>query len=297
MRQSAWTGAAPATLRDSANRGRFRIVDFYDAIEWAAAQPWCNGNVGLSGISYYAINQWFVANLNPPSLKAIIPWEGFADLYRDALFHGGLLSLFMTELVSRISAPYDRPRIAAIPTAGRRTLCIFGYPQSGQRRFPRLAGRLGEDQGTVFSVGNWTGFGLHLRGNMEGFARAAQHKKLRMHAGTTCIPSIRTEGRRDQLRFFDYWLKGVDNGVMDEPPVKLAIRKGRDAFEWRYENEWPIARTQWTKLYFDLSEAPAGQSDADRQAGRRKSGEVRPRRPMPRPASARWARPRPRPRR
>ena len=71
-------------------------VDFYDAIEWAAAQPWCNGKVGLSGISYYAINQWFVANLQPPSLKAIIPWEGFADIYRDALFHGGILSVFMT---------------------------------------------------------------------------------------------------------------------------------------------------------------------------------------------------------
>ena len=71
-------------------------IDFYDAIEWAAAQPWCNGNVGLSGISYFAINQWFVANHQPPSLKAIIPWEGFADLYRDALFHGGILSVFMT---------------------------------------------------------------------------------------------------------------------------------------------------------------------------------------------------------
>ena len=54
-------------------------IDFYDAIEWAAAQPWCNGNVGLIGISYFAINQWFVANLKPPSLKAIMPWEGFAD--------------------------------------------------------------------------------------------------------------------------------------------------------------------------------------------------------------------------
>src|SRR6266511_3496697 len=70
-------------------------IDFYDAIEWAAAQPWCSGKVGLLGISYFAINQWFVANHQPPSLKAIIPWEGFADLYRDALFHGGLLSLFM----------------------------------------------------------------------------------------------------------------------------------------------------------------------------------------------------------
>src|SRR5712664_1732693 len=71
-------------------------IDFYDAIEWAAAQPWCNGKVGLNGISYFAINQWFVANLQPPSLKAIIPWEGFADLFRDALFHGGIASLFMS---------------------------------------------------------------------------------------------------------------------------------------------------------------------------------------------------------
>src|SRR5947209_935199 len=70
-------------------------IDFYDAIEWAAAQPWCSGKIGLLGISYFAINQWFVANHQPPSLKAIIPWEGFADIYRDALFHGGLLSLFM----------------------------------------------------------------------------------------------------------------------------------------------------------------------------------------------------------
>ena len=75
---------------------RAESVDYYDAIEWAAAQPWCNGKVGLCGISYFAINQWFAANQQPPSLKAIIPWEGFADLYRDALFHGGILCLFMT---------------------------------------------------------------------------------------------------------------------------------------------------------------------------------------------------------
>ena len=92
-----WTGAAAASHPASVNPGRgLKSVDFHDAIEWAAAQPWCNGNVGLSGISYYAINQWFAANHQPPSLKAIIPWEDVADIYRDALFHGGILCLFMT---------------------------------------------------------------------------------------------------------------------------------------------------------------------------------------------------------
>ena len=110
----------------------------------------------------------------------------------------------------------------------------------------------------LFTVGNWTGMALHLRGNTEAFMRAAsKHKKLRIHTGSHVHPFYTEEGRRDQLRFLDYWLKGIDNGVMDEPPVRLAIRKGRDEIEWRDENEWPLARTHWTKFHFDLSPPPA----------------------------------------
>ena len=120
----------------------------------------------------------------------------------------------------------------------------------------------------MFTVGNWSGFALHLRGNTEAFMRAAsKHKKLRIHAGTHVHPFYTEEGKRDQLRFFDYWLKGIDNGVMDEPPVKLAIRKGRDEIEWRDEHEWPLERTQWTKFYFDISARGAGQGAARRHAG------------------------------
>ena len=111
----------------------------------------------------------------------------------------------------------------------------------------------------MLTVGNWTGMALHLRGNTEAFMRAAsKHKKLRIQNGSHVHPFYTEEGRQDQIRFFDYWLKGIDNGVMDEPPVKLAIRKGRDEIEWRYENEWPLARTRWQKLYFDLSPPAAG---------------------------------------
>src|SRR5437660_10806968 len=108
--------------------------------------------------------------------------------------------------------------------------------------------------------------GLHLRGNAEAFMRAASlHKKLCIHAGTHVHPFYSEDGRRDQLRFFDYWLKGIDNGVMSEPPVRLAIRKGRDEVEWRFEQEWPLARTQWTKFYFDLSQpAPGAPANAGR---------------------------------
>jgi predicted acyl esterase len=231
-------------------------IDFYDAIEWAAAQPWCNGNVGLCGISYFAINQWFVANLQPPSLKAIIPWEGFADIYRDALFHGGILSVFMSNWFTAHLMHHTVGRASQnIPNAWQVNTLHFwlsnnldsGALRGAQAQWERITV-------PMFSVGNWTGFGLHLRGNTEAFMRAAsKHKKLRIHTGSHVHPFYTEEGRSDQLRFLDYWLKGIDNGVMDEPPVKLAIRKGRDEIEWRYEHEWPLKRTQWTKLYFDLS--------------------------------------------
>jgi putative CocE/NonD family hydrolase len=114
----------------------------------------------------------------------------------------------------------------------------------------------------MFSVGNWSGMGLHLRGNTEAFMRAASpHKKLRIHLGSHVHPFYTEDARRDQIRFFDYWLKGIDNGVMKEPPVKLAIRQGGNAFEWRNEHEWPLARTRWTKFYLDLSRP------ADERAG------------------------------
>ena len=236
-------------------------VDFYDAIEWAAAQPWCNGKVGLSGISYFAINQWFVANLQPPSLKAIIPWEGFADLYRDALFHGGILSVFMTNWFTAHLMHHVLGRASqSLPNAWSvNTLHFWLSNNLDSGAFRGAQAQWDKITQPLFSVGNWSGMALHLRGNTEAFMRAAsKHKKLRIQAGTHVHPFYAEEARQDQLRFLDYWLKGIDNGVMDEPPVKLAIRKGRDEIEWRHEHEWPLKRTQWTKFYFDLSKAADG---------------------------------------
>jgi uncharacterized protein len=236
-------------------------IDFYDAIEWAAAQPWCNGNVGLSGISYFAINQWFVANHQPPSLKAIIPWEGFADIYRDALFHGGILSVFMTNWFTAHLMHHTLGRASQqIPNAWQTNMLHFWLSNNlDSGAFRGAQAQWDKITVPMLSVGNWSGMSLHLRGNTEAFMRAAsKHKKLRMQAGTHVHPFYTEEGRQDQLRFFDYWLKGIDNGVMDEPPVKLAIRRGRDEIEWRQEHEWPLARTRWTRLYFDLSPPAPG---------------------------------------
>ena len=238
-------------------------LDFHDAIEWAAKQPWCSGAVGLTGISYFAINQWFVANHQPPSLKAIIPWEGFADLYRDALFHGGILNQFMTNwfvthlahhLIGR--AYRDNP-----DTWQTNTLWTWLRNNLDNGSFKGSQAQWDKITVPMYTAGNWSGMGLHLRGNTEAFMRAAtRHKKLRMHAGTHVHPFYTEDGRRDQLRFFDHWLKGVDTGLMDEPPVKLWIRRGGGEGEWRNENEWPIARTQWTQFHLDLAPPTPGEA-------------------------------------
>jgi predicted acyl esterase len=64
--------------------------DVHDAIEWSAAQPWSNGRIGMTGVSYLAISQWSAAATRPPHLAAINPWEGFTDAYRDFACPGGI---------------------------------------------------------------------------------------------------------------------------------------------------------------------------------------------------------------
>src|SRR5262245_45562212 len=178
----------------------------------------------------------------------------------DALFHGGLLSLFMPNwYLAHLMHHPNRWRSDTLQFWLSNTLDSGAF-RGAQAQWDKMTV-------PMLSVGNWTGMGLHLRGNTEAFMRAATpHKKLRIHAGTHVHPFYSEEGRGDQLRFFDYWLKGIDNGVMQEPPVKLAIRKGRDEAEWRFEHEWPLARTRWTKFYFELSPPAPGRSST---AGRR----------------------------
>ena len=236
-------------------------IDFYDAIEWAARQPWCSGAVGTLGISFFARTQWWVANHKPPSLKAIIPWEGAADQYRDVLYHGGIfgsgfiVGWFTTHMAHHLIGRAYRHNP---DTFQDNVLWRFMRNSLDSGAFATQQAQWDRIDLPMYAVGNWSGMALHLRGATEGYTRAAsKHKKLRIHCGTHYHPFYSEDGRRDQLRFFDKWLKGIENGVMNEPPVKLAIRTGNGDYFWRHENEWPLARTQWTKYHLDFS-APAG---------------------------------------
>ena len=241
--------------------------DFYDAIEWTAKQSWSNGAVGTLGISYFAINQWLVATLKPPSLKAIIPWEGAADMYRDFCYHGGIFGLgFVSNWFAAHMAHHllGQPQNYNPDTFSKPMLWEY-MRNSLDLDFYKGRQAVWDDvEVPMLSTGNWSGMGLHLRGNIEGYMRAkSKHKKLRVHSGTHFHPFHSHEGRADQLRFFDHWLKGIDNGVMKEPPVKLQIRVGGERdYKWRLENEWPLARTEWTKFYLAPPESKSRETGA-----------------------------------
>ena len=228
--------------------------DFYDAIEWAARQRWCNGRVGASGISYFAMTQWLAASLKPPSLAAMIPWEGAADMYRDFAYHGGIFSFgFVVNWYHNHMAHHLLGAPQASSPDAFATPWVWEYMRhSLDSDWYHGRRPIWENiDCPLYSVGNWSGMALHLRGNTEGYMRAAsRNKKLRIHAGTHYHAFYTKDGRNDQLRFLDHWLKGLDTGIMDEPPVKLLVRKGGHGnYQWRTENEWPLARTRWTKFY------------------------------------------------
>jgi predicted acyl esterase len=235
---------------------RQEALDFYDCIEWAAKQRWCNGRIGTSGISYFAMNQWLVASLKPPSLKAIIPWEGAADMYRDLAYHGGIFCLgFVGNWYNNHMAHHllGKPQEHNPDAFANNWLWQYLRHNLDTGWFDQRRADWDAIDVPMLTAGNWSGMGLHLRGNTEGFVRSASLlKKLRIHAGTHYHPFYSHDGRKDQLRFFDYWLKGETNGVMDEPPVKILIRKGgKDNYHWRSEQAWPLPRTRWTRYYLN----------------------------------------------
>ena len=242
-------------------------LDTHDAIEWIAKQPWCSGNVGMSGISYHASSQWRAAKMQPPSLKCIMPWEGRADQYRDQAYHGGIFALgfignwWLTHTAHHL---LGKPR-SYNPDAFHNDM-MWNYMRNDldSQYWRANSAEWDKIKVPVYSVGNWGGFSMHLRGNTEGFMNAAsKHKKLRIHTGSHFHPYHSEEGRLDQLRWFDYWLKGIDTGIMKDPPVKLEIRTGgsKKPYPFRYENEWPLKRTKWTKMYLNIERAPTERED------------------------------------
>jgi predicted acyl esterase len=252
--------------------------DGYDLIEWIAQQPWCDGNVGMMGISYFAMTQMIVAAEQPPHLKAIFPYDTPADIYRHGLYDGGILSLFYMNLWPLLSArdfvsdmvrkvpPHElkrlveeaqkepdmmsKPETFSILLNPRMNPLFFDFlvnPLDGPFYWERSAyTKYDKIKIPVYCGSGWYAYRyIHLLGAFANFNGLSGPKEL-IIGPPTALERPFHQYHDVIIRWFDHWLKGIDTGIMNEPPIKLFVR-GTD--QWRYENEWPLSRTKWTKYY------------------------------------------------
>lgn len=259
--------------------------DFAACVEWAGVQPWSNGRVGLNGISYYAMNQWQAAALQPKHLAAICTWEGAADFYRDMAHHGGISCNGFTVDWSTAQVYTVQNGRGNNGLKSRMTGGMVSGPETltdealgGLRRnFAEdcLTNKLDTDEFwttrmpdwskvnvPLLSTANWGGQGLHPRGNFEGFVRSAsEHKWLEVHGLEHWSEFYTNYGMDLQKRFFGYFLKDEANGWDKQPPVQLQVRHPGENYVLRHETAWPLPSTQWTQYHLDpqhltLGEAP-----------------------------------------
>ena len=281
---SRGAGKSPGRL-DVNSPAEFR--DFYDAVEWAGVQPWSNGKVGLLGISYYAAGQWMIAAERPPHLAAMLPWQGTYDFYRDRTRQGGILgSGFLNRWWNRsvLRNQHGNPDtpLTDIDTGERNTgpgslspeaLAanredyignLLAHPLNGPWYGERSA-RLERIAIPALVVANWGGLGLHLRGTILGYLGIASHEKwLKVQSGSYFLTFLSPASVALQRKFFDRYLKNINNGWEREPRVEVTLRTADDTVKRvLHDTQWPLTGTRWTRFYLDASSLALGAQTQD----------------------------------
>ena len=255
------------------------IQDVCEAVEWTARQPWCDGNVGMTGISHFSRVSKRVAAQPPPHLKAIFAPYGWSDMYRDLYYHGGILNYgFMSHWV-RTNGPYFRtknslreewgdmkyaqaieaalrnPEIAGVPylvevlraaDVGANSMVVdiilndLWNDFYGQRSVNFENTRI-----PAYFGGDWGLYGLHLPGDIRAFEKWKGPKKMTI-GPPVYLDRPLYQYAYESLRWFDHWLKGIDTGILEEPRLQLFIAGSN---EWKSGEEWPLPETRWPPFY------------------------------------------------
>ena len=188
--------------------------DFHDLIEWLGVQDWCNGKVGASGNSYLAISQWFAAAERPPHLAAIAPWEGMSDIYRDLVVRGGIPDF---PFPSRLSRGFvGKGRREDLVAEGERHPLLDALWESKIPDFEKITV-------PAYIVASYSN-NIHTPGTFRGWRRISSDQKwLRIHNTMEWPDYYEESNQADLLRFFDHFLKDIDNGWPETPRVRYAV--------------------------------------------------------------------------
>ena len=243
---------------DTSNFGLQDGEDGYDFIEWAAKQPWCSGRVGLFGNSGVGMTQWRIAAEQPPHLTCIAPWEATGDMYRESFAFGGIPSAQFNEGIMNSLA--NKTYVEEGPNMLYTNPLINEYWESKIPRWENI--RI-----PAYVCAGWCHF--HLRGSFEGFRRIRSPKKwMRAHRDMEWPDTYNPENLEDLRRFYDRYLKGIRNGWEFTPKVRVEVM---DAYGYskkvnRPEDEFPLARTEYRKLYLDADSAKMSYSPFTQEA-------------------------------
>ena len=228
--------------------GHEDALDGCDVIDWIASQKWSNGKVGMTGNSWLTVSQWFIAAERPEHLAAIAPWEGFCDHYRESGTRGGIPAPEFPEMIAETFASAhgmleDQPRMIV----ERPFMCDYWEDK---------AARVENIEIPAYVVASYTN-SVHTHGSFAGFRRMASKEKwLRVHNTNEWFDYYTPENVEDLRRFFDHYLKDIDNGWEQTPRVRLSVlNPGGTDIVGRAEEDFPLARTRYRKLYLSAADS------------------------------------------
>ncbi len=272
-------------------RGEFspeETRDAYDMTEWFAAQPWSTGNIGMFGLSYLAITQYMAASTQPPHLKAIFPMMAMFDMYGfvypNGVFHQNFVytwgagNILLDKV--RAAAPVDDdPNGVLLHQAMAEHKDNWNiYTIASESPFRDSIGpedtpiysvfspstyldQINASGVAIYTLAGW--YDMYPRDALEWFNNLTVPQKLLItpwsHNGTGGFDII-----AEHLRWFDYWLKGIDNGIMDEPPITYIVMGASGDRLWRTADSWPLPEAVSTPFYLDAGPSGSARSVNDR---------------------------------
>ncbi len=220
--------------------GHDDALDAVDLIDWIGHQTWNNQKVGMAGNSWLTASQWFIASERPKYLSAIAPWEGFSDLFRDSNRGGIPMPEFAEMIAETFSSQYGLLEDQPAMLASQPYWCNYWKDKAPNIENINIP---------AYVVASYTN-DVHTHGTFDAYRRLNGPKWLRVHNTNEWLDFYTHQD--DLLKFFDHYLKGVDNDWEQTPKVRLSVLNpgGKDVVD-RVENEWPLKRTSYERLWLN----------------------------------------------
>jgi putative CocE/NonD family hydrolase len=275
------TGASFGVMNASFEVGAKEVNEI---LNWIAAQSWCDGNIGMYGDSFQAMIQFAAVTTRNPHLKAIFPTSSGLDLYNAVTYPGGVYNKtfgsffsWSTSFLESVLTPVDSDKDGSLLAQARKERSGSTLAKQSEvwfRKFPfrdsttstgikiyegpanlyPLLDRINQSGVPVYMTTGWYDLFSGARDMFLWYANLTVPKRLLVR------PADHSEVEKNQFdldygaeahRWFDYWLKGIDNGMMNEPPIYYYVMGASKKDAWRTSSQWPLANQKSARFYFD----------------------------------------------